>query len=345
MKKYISFTVPCYNSQDYMRNCIDKLVAVGDDIEVIIVNDGSTDDTGKIADEYQKKYPTIVKTIQKENGGHGSGVMAGIRNASGIYFKVVDSDDWVETQDVLTLLKLIKQHLAEQKNVDLYVTNYVYEHAKDNSKYVMHYRKLLPLDTLFTWSEMKHIRLETVFLMHSLMYRLDVLKESNMELPNHTFYVDDIYAYIPLPYVKNIFYHDLDLYHYFIGREGQSINYDTMCSRFEQQQRVFEIMFSRYSLDTLKTFTRPLYKYMYQFLMIIGAVTIMTTIGTNKDKNLRKQNFKEFSNKLKSIDKKLFSKIRYRSPCMWAFVVPFYRLRAFAVRKLYRFYQRRLKLG
>ena len=291
MKKYISFTVPCYNSQDYMRNCIDKLVAVGDDIEVIIVNDGSTDDTGKIADEYQKKYPTIVKTIQKENGGHGSGVMAGIRNASGVYFKVVDSDDWVETQDVLTLLKLIKQHLAEQKNVDLYVTNYVYEHAKDNSKYVMHYRKLLPLDTLFTWSEMKHIRLETVFLMHSLMYRLDVLKESNMELPNHTFYVDDIYAYIPLPYVKNIFYHDLDLYHYFIGREGQSINYDTMCSRFEQQQRVFEIMFSRYSLDTLKTFTRPLYKYMYQFLMIIGAVTIMTTIGTNKDKNLRKPTF------------------------------------------------------
>ena len=345
MKKYITFTIPCYNSEEYMRHCIDNLVAVGEDIEVLIVNDGSKDATGEIAAEYEKKYPTIVKAIQKENGGHGSGVMAGIRNATGIYFKVVDSDDWVETQDVLTMLELIKKHEEENKNVDLYITNYVYEHAKDNSKFVMHYRKLLPIDTLFTWSEMKRIRLETVFLMHSLMYRLDVLKESDMELPNHTFYVDDIYAYIPLPYVKNIFYHDLDLYHYFIGREGQSINYDTMCNRYEQQQRVLEIMYSRYSLDTLKTFTRPLYKYMYQFLMIIAAVTIMTTIGTNKDKELRKKVFKEFGLKLKSIDPKLFSKLRYRSPCMWAFIVPFYRIRSFAIRKLYRFYQRRLKLG
>ena len=79
--KYITFTIPSYNSQDYMRHVIDNLVAVGDDIEVIIVNDGSKDDTGKIADEYQKKYPTIVKAIQKENGGHGSGVMAGDRKS------------------------------------------------------------------------------------------------------------------------------------------------------------------------------------------------------------------------------------------------------------------------
>ena len=101
--KYITFTVPCYNSQDYMRHCIDNLVAAGEEVEVIIVNDGSKDDTGKIADEYEKKYPTIVKAIQKENGGHGSGVMAGIRNATGMFFKVVDSDDWVETKDVLEL--------------------------------------------------------------------------------------------------------------------------------------------------------------------------------------------------------------------------------------------------
>ena len=343
--KYITFTIPCYNSEEYMHRTIDNLVAVGDDIEVIIVNDGSKDSTGEIAAEYEKKYPTIVKAIQKENGGHGSGVMAGINNASGLFFKVVDSDDWVETADVLVMVDLIKKHLSEQKNIDLYVTNFVYEHAKDNSKFVMHYRKFLPIDQEFTWPEMKHIRLETVFLMHSLMYRLDVLKESKMELPSHTFYVDDIYAYVPLPYVKTIFYHDLDLYHYFIGREGQSINYETMCRRYEQQQRVFEIMFSRYSLETLRTFDRRLYKYMYQFLMIIAAITIMTTVGTNTDKEKRKVVFKEYGQKLQSIDKDLFNKLRYHSPCMMAYIMPFYRIRSFIVRRLYRFYQRRLKLG
>ena len=343
--KYITFTVPCYNSEEYMRHCIDNLVAVGDDIEVIIVNDGSKDSTGEIAAEYEKKYPTIVKAIQKENGGHGSGVMAGIRNGSGLFFKVVDSDDWVETKDVLEMVELIKKHLSEQKTIDLYVTNYVYEHAKDNSTFVMQYRKFLPKEKEFTWPEMKHIRLETVFLMHSLMYRLDILKESGMELPEHTFYVDDIYAYAPLPYVKTIFYHDLDLYHYFIGREGQSINYETMCQRYHQQQRVFEIMFSRYSLADLKSFGHRLYKYMYQFLMIIAAVTIMTTVGTNSDKAKRRVEFKEFGKKLQSIDKDLFFKLRYRSPCILAYMMPIYRIRSFVVRRLYRFYQRRLKLG
>ena len=343
--KYITFTVPCYNSQDYMRKCIDNLVAVGDDIEVIIVNDGSKDDTGKIADEYQKKYPTIVKAIQKENGGHGSGVMAGIKNATGIFYKVVDSDDWVDTEDVITMLDLVKQHLKEGVNIDLYITNYVYEHAKDNSTFEMHYRKCLPIDKVFTWKEMKHVKLETVFLMHSLMYRLATLKESGMELPNHTFYVDDIYAYVPLPYVKNVYYHDLDLYHYFIGREGQSINYDTMCRRYEQQMRVFEIMFSSFSLDKLKSFDRPLYKYMYQFLMIIAAVTIMTIIGTKENKKERKAAFKAYWKKMDGIDKKLCRKICNFSPCILAFIIPGYNLKSFASRKIYAGYQKKLKLG
>ena len=328
-----------------MRHVIDNLVAVGDDIEVIIVNDGSTDDTGKIADEYQKKYPTIVKAIQKENGGHGSGVMAGINAATGLFYKVVDSDDWVETKDVVDMLDLIKKHINEGINVDLYITNYVYEHASDNSQYVMHYRKCLPLETPFKWSEMKHVKLETVFLMHSLMYRLDKLKESGMELPNHTFYVDDIYAYVPLPHMQTIFYHDLDFYHYFIGREDQSINYGTMCKRYEQQMRVFKIMFTSYKYEELKKLPKPLYNYMWQFLMIIGGVTIMTIVGTKEDKPIRKKVFKEYWKEIKAIDIKLFKKFRYRSLAFFAFLLPSYTLRSFASRVTYKAYQKKLKLG
>jgi len=343
--KYITFTIPSYNSQEYMRHVIDNLVAVGDDIEVIIVNDGSKDDTGKIADEYQNKYPTIVKAIQKENGGHGSGVMAGIRNATGIFYKVVDSDDWVETKDVVEMLDLIKKHMAENIDIDLYITNYVYEHAADNSQFVMHYRKCLPVDTVITWDDMKHVKLETVFLMHSLMYRLDKLKASGMELPNHTFYVDDIYAYVPLPYMEKIFYHDLNFYHYFIGRSDQSINYGIMCKRFEQQTLVFNTMFSSYKLDELKKLPKHLHRYMGQFLMIIGAVTLMTIVGTKEDKPMRKVAYKEFWKHLKEIDVKLYKTFRHSPAGVLISLLPGYNLKSFASRKIYGAYQKKLKLG
>jgi len=328
-----------------MRHCIDNLVAAGEDVEVIIVNDGSKDNTGKIADEYQKKYPTIVKAIQKENGGHGSGVMAGIRNATGMFFKVVDSDDWIETKDVLDMLDLIKRHEAQEANVDLYITNYVYEHAADNSQYVMHYRKCLPPEQIFAWEDMKRVKLETVFLMHSLLYRTSKLRESKMELPNHTFYVDDIYAYQPLPFMKKIFYHDIDLYHYFIGRADQSVNYGTMCKRYEQQMRVFKIMFTAYTYDEIIKQPKHLKKYMFKWLMTICGITIMTIVGTKEDKKTRWKVFHEYFDELKGLDKKLYNKIRHRSLACFAFNLPGYSLKSFASKNGYKVFQKRLKLG
>lgn len=328
-----------------MRHCIDNLVAAGEEVEVIIVNDGSKDDTGKIADEYEKKYPTIVKAIQKENGGHGSGVMAGIRNATGMFFKVVDSDDWVETKDVLDMLELIKKHEAENESIDLYITNYVYEHAADNSQYVMHYRKCLPPEEIFTWEKMKRVKLETVFLMHSLMYRTSKLRESKMDLPNHTFYVDDIYAYQPLPYMKKIFYHDIDLYHYFIGRADQSVNYGTMCKRYEQQMRVFKIMFTAYKYDEIIKQPKHLKKYMFKWLMTICGITIMTIVGTKEDKKTRWRVFHEYFDELKALDKKLYNKIRHRSLACFAFNLPGYGLKSLASKNGYKVFQKRLKLG
>ena len=343
--KLITFTIPCYNSQDYMRHCIDNIVAAGDDVEVIIVNDGSKDDTGKIADEYQKKYPTIVKAIQKENGGHGSGVMAGIRNATGLFYKVVDSDDWVETQDVINMLDLIKKHLSEGLEIDLYITNYIYEHVADNSQFLMHYRKCLPIDTVIAWEDMKHVKLETYFLMHSLMYRLDKLKESGMVLPDHTFYVDDIYAYTPLPLMKNIFYHDLDFYHYFIGRDDQSINYQTMCKRYEQQMRVYKEMFYAYSYEQIKAYPVRLRKYMFKWLMTVCAITLMTIFGTKENKQLRKKQYKEYMQELKAKDKKLYRKVRYRTPCAFAFMCPGFTGKYTLAKIVYGSLQKRLKLG
>ena len=96
--KLITFTVPCYNSAAYMEHCIQTLLPAGEEAEIILVDDGSSDETGAIADTWAEKYPTIIRAIHQENGGHGEGVNQGIRNASGLYFKVVDSDDWLDAE-------------------------------------------------------------------------------------------------------------------------------------------------------------------------------------------------------------------------------------------------------
>lgn len=92
-EKLLTVTVPCYNSSEYMCKCIKSLLAGGEDMEIIIVNDGSTDETLSIAREYETAYPSIIRVVDKPNGGHGSGVNAGLARATGRYFKVVDSDD------------------------------------------------------------------------------------------------------------------------------------------------------------------------------------------------------------------------------------------------------------
>ena len=110
--KYITFAVPCYNSENYMRRCIDSLLAGGRDVEIILINDGSTDRTAQIADEYQLAHPDIVRAVHKENGGHGSGVNKGLELARGVYYKVVDSDDWLDQEAYRKLLARVKDLAA-----------------------------------------------------------------------------------------------------------------------------------------------------------------------------------------------------------------------------------------
>ena len=102
--KLLSIAIPCYNSEAYMENCIKSLLAGGEEVEILIVNDGSKDRTADIADEYERLYPSICRAIHQENGGHGAAVNAGLREATGTFFKVVDSDDWVNEEAFMQIL-------------------------------------------------------------------------------------------------------------------------------------------------------------------------------------------------------------------------------------------------
>ena len=245
--KLLSIAIPCYNSQDYMENCIESLLVGGEEVEILIVDDGSSDRTAEIADDYARKYPTIVKAIHQENGGHGEAVNAGIRNATGLYFKVVDSDDWVNKEAYVQILKTLYELLRGPQTVDLLISNFVYEKQGATRKKIMQYRKCLPQDRIFGWEEVKHMPKGKYLLMHSMIYRTKLLHECNLELPKHTFYVDNLFAFEPLPYVKNLYYLDVNFYRYFIGRDDQSVNESIMIKRLDQQYRVTRIMLDVYN--------------------------------------------------------------------------------------------------
>ena len=142
--KILTVTIPCYNSQDYMKKCIESILPGGEDVEILIVDDGSSDKTAEIADRYAARYPTIVKAIHQENGGHGEAVNTGIRNAAGIYFKVVDSDDWVDSQILKEIVETLKELLKGPETVDMFISNFVYDKVGARRKKVMQYRSALP---------------------------------------------------------------------------------------------------------------------------------------------------------------------------------------------------------
>ncbi len=305
MKK-ISFIVPCFNSESYMERCIDSLLIGQESIEIIIVNDGSTDNTKKIAERYVKKYPTIVKAIHKENGGHGSGVNVGLKEAKGEYFKVVDSDDWL---DSTCLKKLLNKIETMKERPDLIICNYIYDHLYEKQQKIMSFNNLFKENKMSTWNDIGFFRVSQYLIMHSLIYKTSVLKKSKLKLPEHTFYVDNLVAYQPLPYVKTILYLNLDLYHYFIGREDQSVNEKVMITRVDQQIKVTKLILSSFNLEEIKQKSKKLYRYLLRMCSMMIVISSIYLIMINNTEALEKR--KELWCSIKVLDIKLYHKLRY----------------------------------
>jgi glycosyltransferase involved in cell wall biosynthesis len=229
-----------------MEKSIRSALNGGDRVEIIIVDDGSTDDTLKIARKYQEKFPDIVKVIHQENGGHGEAVNTGIKNATGLYFKVLDSDDCLGKKALTKVLDLLEDMIAKDAGLDMLISNYMYDKQGVKHKKIMKYKRAMPVGKMFGWDEL-HFGKTQYLLMHSVIYRTKVLRECGMVLPKHTFYVDNIYVFQPLPYVKNIYYLDVCLYKYFIGRDDQSVHESVMIKRLDQQYRVTRLMLDIYN--------------------------------------------------------------------------------------------------
>ncbi|MDO5336591.1 MAG: glycosyltransferase [Eubacteriales bacterium] len=305
--KILSIAVPCYNSEAYMENCVNSLLEGREDVEILIVDDGSKDRTAEIADAYAEKYPTIVRAIHQENGGHGEAVNTGIQNATGLYFKVVDSDDWVNKEAYIQILDALKELVRGPKNVDLFISNFVYEKQGARRKKVMQYRHSFPVGEIFSWEQIGLMPKGKYLLMHSMIYRTKLLHDCGLKLPKHTFYVDNLFAFEPLPMVETLYYLDVNFYRYFIGRDDQSVNEKVMISRIDQQIRVNKLMadaFVKYNYSNKK-----LKKYMLSYLDVITTISSMMLIRSGTDEALEKK--KELWNYLKNVDRGMYFKLRH----------------------------------
>ena len=271
--KLLTVTVPSYNSQEYLENCIESLLPGGDRLEIIIINDGSTDNTGAIADAYAAKYPNIVRVVHQENGGHGEGINQGIRHATGTYFKVVDSDDRL-SGDLPAFLDQLEAY-EQQGGVDLMVSNYYYVHSDGVGDRSINYACALDEGKIMGWEDTRPFRIHQMLTIHSCTFRTECMRKWPAALPKKTFYEDNLMVCMTLPHVQRIAYMNRDLYLYTIGREGQSVQRDVMMKRYHHQILVTKMCFRSCHLDDIQ---QPmLKKYMKHELFMMFSISILFT--------------------------------------------------------------------
>lgn len=313
--KHLTITVPCYNSEQYLERCLDSLVVGGDRVEIIIVNDGSTDRTGEIADSYASRFPDIVSVIHKENGGHGSGVNAGLARAAGKFFKVVDSDDWLEEAAYREVLEQLEAWCVQeemgwgQSSPDLLVCDYTYNHLDEGKQKRMSYKNIFPTGKTCTWDKIRSFRPSQYLIMHALIYRTAVLKKCGIVLPEHTFFVDNLFAYCPLPYVDTIYYMPVDLYQYYLGREDQSVNEKMLIARIDQQVRVTKLVAKSVDLKEVRDKHPKLANYMCRNISIMMAISSIHLLLRGDEDALEWH--RRLWADMKKSDRSLYYRLRY----------------------------------
>lgn len=242
--KYLTILIPVYNTEKYIKRCLDSIVLdeIIDDIEILIVSDGSKDNSLKIAKEYEALYPNSIIIIEKENGGHGSTINKGLELATGQYFRVLDSDDWFDSKNFIKYVELLKND-----NCDLIVTDYSQEHIYNNESIYLKYTNLNNGKTYnFNEMDLKLLNGE-YFVMATSTYKTALLRESNLLLFEKTFYVDMQYNIVAFSKVNSIKYYNLDIYKYFIGRKDQSNNYNSLVKNQDNHEKVMRFLIDYYT--------------------------------------------------------------------------------------------------
>ena len=304
-KPVLTVLIPVYNTEKYIKRCLDSLLVPEtlNDIEVIVVNDGSKDHSVDIVKTYVEKYPQTVVLIDKENGGHGSTINAGLNAAKGKYFRVLDSDDWF---NIIEFIKFVKR--LKDEDADLVVCDYRKEHTYNSKSEYFEYknlkdRQLYKLDEI----DLKILDGE-YFVMATSTYKTEVMREAGLKMLENTFYVDMQYNVVPITKVETFVYYHLDIYRYFIGRKEQSMNMDNFVRNQDDHKKMIKWLIEYYTgiSETLSANKR-------EYIEIILTYTLNThySIYCEYDKNHERayREIVDFDNYLLKTNKNLYERL------------------------------------
>lgn len=298
-----------------MNVAIDSLLTHKDDgIEIIVIDDGSKDNTGKIADEYASKYPGVIVAHHQENGGHGEGINNALKLAKGKYFKVVDSDDWVYKEGYDKLINVIK----ENNEPDVFVMNYRYYVNKKPAK-IIRFNGVFNENCINEWKDVRYFKKSENLTLHSVMYKTSLLKKVNVVLPKKVSYEDNYLIYCPLREVKTFYYIDKEFYCYYIGREGQSVSKEVGLRKYRDHLKIGELMFKEYDILRYKKMNKKQYKTMLHHLKLVISIGLMYSRLKNTKES--KVDIKNLKKDLKRFNKKQYNKI-YKGTYVFWFCLP-----------------------
>ena len=258
MEKLLTVVVPAYNAEKYLRDNLESLFMeeILPYLDILVINDGSSDHTPDIAREYVLRCPESCRMMTKENGGHGSGINLGIQEARGKYFKVVDADDWVEQMAFCRLVEMLKQQAEAEaagkgEAADIVSSGLLWAFDRGEPNKNMYETKAeiaVPFEgvqygTVYRFDE---IASQLYIKMHNLTIKTEILQKNQIKLDEKCYYVDTEYITYPIPYVKTICFAEGFVYYYRIGSAGQSVGIEKMRKYEGDYNRVIESLLRFY---------------------------------------------------------------------------------------------------
>ena len=319
--KLLTIVIPCYNSENYLLNCVNSFIDVIDErVEVLIVNDGSKDNTSKIAHEIELKNK-YIRVIDKENGGHGSSINIGIREANGLYLKILDSDDKLNKENLIYLLNDIENKLYNNDLPDVYLTDYVSVNITNGrtTKLSLSKRFKKKCQTV-KYREISNLKITETLMIHMFYVKVSMLRNNKVEILEKTFYEDNQFVCHTLLLAETFCYLNKPIYYYSVGRIGQSVSLDKMIINYNYQLNVINACIDLMDYSLLESFDRKKRKIiLHQFIIFLYLTYFYCYLRTNK---IKKNAYKTFIYQFKQRNNELYKRIFYRSYFIIGRLVP-----------------------
>lgn len=299
MEKILTVAIPSYNVSKYLDEILPTFLCdeIMNDIEILIVNDGSKDNTAEIASRYEEEYKGVIRLINKENGGHGSTINRGIEEAKGKYFKVVDGDDWVDSKEFIKYVEALKNIDADAILTPFNRVNI------ENGEIIKKDFSGLKHGTIYKVDDII-CELSHKYQMHSITFKSEILKKIP-KIRENCFYVDQEYVNYPLKYIDTIAYLECTIYQYRVGNNEQSISFKNMQKNRNMHMNVFFDILSFYEDNT---FSKSVTDFLIERLsgLYLTQMRIFFSMDIN---NETKKEVSQFTKEVKKRNKKVYNHV------------------------------------